>query len=83
MLDNKVPRSKLGPSPRATSFFIDNLLGTPNRRASVEQRKEREENPGFRDTEHGTGVFLETDTGRLDETSPSTPRGTETSEKPL
>ncbi|XP_030018596.1 homeobox protein HMX1-like [Sphaeramia orbicularis] len=44
MLDDKAPRSKLGPSPRASSFYIENLLGSPDRGASA---GERDGTPGF------------------------------------
>lgn len=79
MLDNKVPRSKLGPSPRAMSFFIDNLLGT-----SAERREERVETPGIRHImEDGAGVGLNTSTKRLDEKRHETsPRARETKTSP-
>lgn len=54
MLDQKVPRNKLSLSPKATSFFIENILGT--------SAKER---PGQRDAEHSAR-----DSASLDRKSP-------------
>nr|XP_020484807.1 homeobox protein HMX1-like [Labrus bergylta] len=45
MLDDKAPRSRLGPPLRGSSFYIENLLGTAFRRDSPE---ERGENPSLR-----------------------------------
>ncbi|XP_074518319.1 homeobox protein HMX1 [Halichoeres trimaculatus] len=45
MLDDKAPRSRLGPPSRGSSFYIENLLGTTFRGAAAE---ERVETPGFR-----------------------------------
>lgn len=49
MLDDKAPRSKLGPASRGSSFYIENLLRTTERGASAE---ERVETPGFKVTVH-------------------------------
>lgn len=38
MLVDQAPRSKLGPSSRGLSFYIENLLGTRDRGASAEER---------------------------------------------
>ncbi|XP_060887508.1 homeobox protein HMX1 [Labrus mixtus] len=45
MLDDKAPRSRLGPPSRGSSFYIENLLGTTFRRDSAEARGE---NPSLR-----------------------------------
>lgn len=52
MLDKKVP--KLRPPSKATSFFIENLLGT-----SVEKREERTESSGQSHNEHIAGDSLD------------------------
>lgn len=44
MLDDKEPRTKLGPPSRGSSFYIENLLGSTCRGALTE---EREETPRF------------------------------------
>ncbi|XP_035531025.1 homeobox protein HMX1-like [Morone saxatilis] len=49
MLDDKAPRSKLGPPSRGSSFYIENLLGTTHRAASAE---EQAETPSFKVTVH-------------------------------
>lgn len=54
MLDDKAPRSKLGPS-RGSSFYIENLLGTTYRGVSAGQPVE--ETPSFRvTTVHSPGI---------------------------
>ncbi|XP_034533158.1 homeobox protein HMX1 [Notolabrus celidotus] len=45
MLDDKAPRSRLGPPSRGSSFYIENLLGNTFRGAAAE---ERVETPSFR-----------------------------------
>ncbi|XP_041635859.1 homeobox protein HMX1 [Cheilinus undulatus] len=40
MLDDKAPRSRLGPPSRGSSFYIENLLGTTLRGAAAEERVE-------------------------------------------
>ncbi|XP_062300454.1 homeobox protein HMX1-like [Scomber scombrus] len=49
MLDDKAPRSKLGPASRGSSFYIENLLRTTDRDASAE---ERVKSTGFKVTVH-------------------------------
>ncbi|XP_072315546.1 homeobox protein HMX1-like [Eucyclogobius newberryi] len=74
MLDTKVLRSKLGPSAKATSFLIENLLG---------KREEREESRVCKDEENRVEDRLEKDAQSVDgrelhEASPSA-RGSQTS----
>ncbi|KAJ0055558.1 hypothetical protein NL108_005406 [Boleophthalmus pectinirostris] len=76
MLDKNVPKAKLGPSPKATSFFIENLLGT-----SVEKREGRSESAGHKCVESSRDILEDTktlDERGLHETSPSA-RGSEIS----
>lgn len=49
MLDDKAPGSKLCPASRASSFYIENLLGTKDRGASARD----EETRGFQVTVPG------------------------------
>ncbi|XP_068569964.1 homeobox protein HMX1-like [Cebidichthys violaceus] len=81
MLDNKAPRSKLGPPSRGPSFYIENLLRTAHRGASSE---ERVESPSSKVTVHSPVVCPGQESKRLDGsevlnwsgTSPNTVRGT-------
>lgn len=85
MLDDKAPRSKLGPPSRGSSFYIDNLLGTTHRGASAE---ERVGTPSFKVTVHSPVVCPGLETKRLDDsevlnwsgTTPNTAYGTSRSE---
>ncbi|XP_070786370.1 homeobox protein HMX1-like [Enoplosus armatus] len=79
MLDDKAPRSKLGPPSRGSSFYIENLLGTSHRGA-----EERVETSSFKVTVHSPAVCpgLETKRRHHSEvlkwsgTSANTTRGT-------
>ncbi|KAK5848385.1 hypothetical protein PBY51_006004 [Eleginops maclovinus] len=79
MLDNKSPRSKLGPPSRGCSFYIENLLGTAYRGASSEERVETER---FKVTGRspvicpGLETKLQEERGVLTGTSPNTAYGT-------
>ncbi|KAI3376412.1 hypothetical protein L3Q82_016894 [Scortum barcoo] len=81
MLDDKAPRSKLGPPSRGSSFYIENLLGTAHRGASAEGRADT---PGFRATAHSPVVCPGLETKRPDDrelqdwsgTAPNTASGT-------
>ncbi|XP_042256239.1 homeobox protein HMX1-like [Thunnus maccoyii] len=53
MLDDKAPRSKLGPASRGSSFYIENLLRKTDRGASAE---ERVDTPGFKVTVHSPTI---------------------------
>ncbi|XP_041821503.1 homeobox protein HMX1-like [Chelmon rostratus] len=64
MLDDKAPRSKLGPPSRGSSFYIENLLGTPYREASAE---ERVETPGSKVTVHSPVICPGLETKRVDD----------------
>ncbi|XP_073331584.1 homeobox protein HMX1-like [Pagrus major] len=63
MLDDKAPRSKLGPLSRASSFYIENLLGNTYRAASEE---EQVENQGVKMTVHSRTVCPGLGTKRVD-----------------
>lgn len=83
MLDDKAPRSKLEPPSRGSSFYIENLLGSPYRGAFTE---ERQETPGFKVTVHSPGICAGLEPKRLGEglnwsgTSPKTTYCTSRSE---
>lgn len=62
MLDDKAPRSKLGPLSRASSFYIENLLGNTYRAASEEQV----ENQGVTISVHGPVICPGLATQRVD-----------------
>ncbi|XP_036968353.1 homeobox protein HMX1-like [Acanthopagrus latus] len=62
MLDDKAPRSKLGPLSRASSFYIENLLGNTYRAASEEQV----ENQGVTISVHGPVICPGPGTQRVD-----------------
>ena len=82
MLDDKAPRSKLGPPSRGSSFYIENLLGTTC-------REERLETPSVKvTTVHSPVVCAGLETRRLADSealrwsgkSPNTAYGTSRSE---
>ncbi|KAJ0006590.1 hypothetical protein NQD34_013863 [Periophthalmus magnuspinnatus] len=62
MLEHVVSRARLGPSPKATSFFIEHLLGS-----SSEKREERPERAGRTYEEHRARDIPENDTNGLEE----------------
>ncbi|XP_076581387.1 homeobox protein HMX3-like [Chaetodon auriga] len=64
MLDDKAPRSKLGPPSRGSSFYIENLLGTTYRGASAE---ERVETPSSKVTLHSPVICPGLETKRVDD----------------
>ena len=73
MLDNKSPRSKLGPASRGCSFYIENLLGTAYRAASSEERVETER---LKETDRSPVICPGLETKRLDERGVLTGSGT-------
>ncbi|CAL1590950.1 unnamed protein product [Knipowitschia caucasica] len=60
MRENIMSRSKLGPSPKATSFFIENLLGTS------EEKREQSLDRGHNDVQNRAEYRVERDTRSLD-----------------
>ncbi|XP_034082258.1 homeobox protein HMX1-like [Gymnodraco acuticeps] len=73
MLDNKSPRSKLGPASRGCSFYIENLLGTAYRAASSEERVATER---LKVTDRSPVICPGLETKRLDERGVLTGSGT-------
>ncbi|KAK7909846.1 hypothetical protein WMY93_014530 [Mugilogobius chulae] len=80
MLDNKVPRLKVGPSPKATSFFIENLLGT-----SAEKREAREESARYKGVGNSAEPNRDKDSKSLNERGlyEASPGARETRTSPL
>ncbi|XP_070849585.1 homeobox protein HMX1-like [Chaetodon trifascialis] len=64
MLDDKAPRSKLGPPSRGSSFYIENLLGTTYRGASAEERVETQSS---KVTVHSPVIYPGLETKRVDD----------------
>ncbi|XP_069026008.1 homeobox protein HMX1-like [Embiotoca jacksoni] len=61
MLDDKAPRTKLGPPSRGSSFYIENLLGTAGRDSAAEAQVETS---GFKVTVHNPVICPGLDTRR-------------------